>query len=101
LTINEEFTASLVLVRCRETHAGNHRWLVRLDNSLSPDVTIAARLRPGNLEILDYYLLPAIDRLSEQLRLASDNGVVLDVYRFENLNFFLSMGRRSVIGEAA
>ena len=101
LTINEEFTASLVLVRCRETHAGDHRWLVRLDNSLGPDVTIAARLRPGNQEILDYYLLPAIDRLSEQLRLASDNGVVLDVYRFENLNFFVSMGRRALIGYAA
>lgn len=91
LTINREFTASVVLVRCRETQAGNHRWLVRLDNSLEPDVTVAARLRPGNEEILDYYLLPSIDRLSEKLRLAQDNGVVLDVYRFDNLNFFVSL----------
>lgn len=101
LTINREFTASLALVRCRETHAGNHRWLVRLDNSLEPDVTIAARLRPGNQEILDYYLLPGMDRLSERLRLSPENGVVLDVYRFENLNFFVSMARRVAIGDAA
>ncbi len=101
LTINREFTASLVLVRCRETHAGNRRWLVRLDNSLNPDVTIAARLRLGNEDILDYYLLPGVDRLSEQLRLAPENGVVLDVYRFENLNFFVSMARRVAIGDAA
>jgi hypothetical protein len=73
----------------------------RLDNSLEPDVTIAPRLRPGNQEILDYYLLPGMDRLSERLRLSPDNGVVLDVYRFENLNFFLSMARRVAIGDAA
>jgi DNA invertase Pin-like site-specific DNA recombinase len=101
LTVNQEFTASLILVRCRETQAGNHRWLVRLDNSLNPDVTIATRLRPGNEDILDYYLLPGMDRLSEQLRLSEENGVVLDVYRFENLNFFVSMARRVAIGEAA
>jgi DNA invertase Pin-like site-specific DNA recombinase len=32
LTINLEFTASLVLARCRETAAGNHRWLIRLES---------------------------------------------------------------------
>jgi hypothetical protein len=101
LTINQEFTASLALVRCRESHAGSHRWLVRLDNSLEPDVTIAARLRPGNQEILDYYLVPGMDRLSERLRLSPDNGIVLDVYRFENLNFFVSMARRVAIGDPA
>lgn len=101
LTINQEFTVSLALVRCRETHAGNHRWLVRLDNSLRPDVTIATRLRPGNQEILDYYLLPGMEKLSEQLRLTPENGIVLDVYRFENLNFFASMARRVAIRDVA
>ena len=73
---------------------------MRLDNSLDPDVTVAARLRPGNEEILDYYLLPSIDRLSDNLRLAQDNGIVLDVYRFENLNFFVRLARRVAIEEA-
>lgn len=101
LTINEEFSASLVLARCRETPTGNHRWLVRLDNSLDPDVTVAARLKPGNQEILDYYLLPSMDTLVHRLRLAPENGIVLDVYRFENLNFLMSMARRVAIEEAA
>jgi DNA invertase Pin-like site-specific DNA recombinase len=101
LTVNEEFTASLVLARCRETPVGNHRWLVRLDNSLDPDVTIAARLRPGNEEILDYYLLPSMDILAHRLRLAPENGVVLDVHRFDNLNFLVSMARRVAIEAAA
>jgi hypothetical protein len=101
LTINREFTVSLVLARCRLTPSGHSRWLVRLDNSLQPDVTIAARLCPGDEAILDYYLLPGLDILSSKLRLSSDNGLVLDVYRFENLNFFVRMARRVAIGETA
>lgn len=101
LSINQEFTASLVLARCHQTRAGNHRWLVRLDNSLEPDVTVAARLCPGDDEILDYYLLPGMCDLSTKLRLAPHNGLLLDVYRFENLNFFVRMARRVALGEAA
>jgi DNA invertase Pin-like site-specific DNA recombinase len=101
LTINEEFSTSLVLARCRETPVGNHRWLVRLENSLDPDVTIAARLKPQNQEILDYYLLPNMGALVDKLRLAPENGIVLDVHRFENLNFLISMARRIPIEEAA
>jgi hypothetical protein len=101
LTVNQEFTASLVLARCQQSRAGHHRWLVRVDNSLSPDLTVAARLYPGNQDILDYYLLPGLDALSARLRLAPENGFTLDVYRFDNLNFFLRMGRRAALGEAA
>jgi len=101
LDVNGEFTASLVFARCRVTPAQNYRWLIRLDNSLNPDLTIAARLQPDNHNILDYYLLPAIDRISEELRLAPDNGLVLDVYRFENLNFFFRMARRALVQEVA
>jgi hypothetical protein len=94
LEINQEFTASLVISRCRETLTGKCRWLIRLENALDPDITIGARLTPGNENILDYYLFPKIETLAAQLRLASDNGVLLDAYRFESLNFFFSMARR-------
>jgi hypothetical protein len=56
---------------------------VNEDNDL---LTIAARLQPGNGEIMDYYLLPRLDILMDRLRLRSENGLVLDVYRFNNLN---------------
>jgi DNA invertase Pin-like site-specific DNA recombinase len=94
LTINCEYTASLILARCRETHAGNHRWHLRFDESLSPDIVLAARLQPGNEEILDYYLLPRLDVLTERLSLRPDNGLIMDVYRFNNLNFFMEMAHR-------
>ena len=72
LRVNDEFTVSIVLARCREIRAGTFRWLLRLDASLSPDITLAARLQPGNQDILDYYLFPGIDSLSKQLRFAAE-----------------------------
>jgi DNA invertase Pin-like site-specific DNA recombinase len=101
LTVNGDFTASVVVARCHESYTGSCRWLLRLERSLKPDVTVAVRLLPDNENILDYYLLPAVDVLARKLRLAPENAVVLDVYRFENLSFFLSLARRSHIEEAA
>ncbi len=101
MEINQEFTASLIIARCRETLLGKQRWLIRLENSLDPDVTIAARLKQGNEELLDYYIFPKIETLTAKVRLAGENGIPLDVYRFENLDFFLSMARRVSIEETA
>lgn len=101
LTINSEYTASLILARCRETRAGDHRWHLRFDESLSPDVVIAARLQPGNEEILDYYLLPRVDVLTERLNLRPENGLIIDVYRFNNLNFFMEMAQRARVESIA
>ena len=97
--INQELTASLVISRCRETLTGKYRWLIRLENALDPDITIGARLTPGNEDILDYYLFPKIETLAAQIRLAGENGVLLDAYRFENLDFFFSTARRTRIEE--
>jgi hypothetical protein len=101
LKINSEYSASLILARCRETSAGNLRWHLRFDESLNPDIIIAARLKPGNEDIMDYYLMPRIDVLRERLNLKSHNGLIWDVYRFQNLNFFMELARRSRIEEAA
>jgi len=61
LKVNEEFTTSLSLARCREVREAGHRWIVQFDTSLNPDITIAARMAPGNTSILDYYLFPSMD----------------------------------------
>lgn len=95
--INENWTASLILARCQETQAGNLRWLFRLERSLNTDVTIAARLAPGNQEVLDYYLLPRLEEFEKHIRLAPKNGLVLDVYRYDNLDLFFNLTRRVTI----
>ena len=52
-------------------------------------------------EPLDYYLIPKLDLLIEKLLMAEDNGVVLDTYRFDTLDFFFGMAQRMRVPEAA
>ena len=101
LTVNGEFTASLVVARCRRTESGSLRWSIRLDTGLAPDIAVAARMDADNKEPLDYYLLPAIDINLGKLLLAEDNGVGLDTYRFDTLDYFFGMAQRARIPEAA
>jgi DNA invertase Pin-like site-specific DNA recombinase len=101
LRVNDEFTVSLVVARCRRAESGALRWTIRLDSALAPDITVAARMDLQNKERLDYYILPRIDVTLEKLLLAEENGVRLDTYRFETLDFFFGMARRSRIPEAA
>jgi hypothetical protein len=101
LTINGEFTTSIVIARCRQTALGSLRWVIRIDSGLGPDVTVAIRMNSTNQEHLDYYLLPLIDITRGRLRLAEDNGAVLDTYRFDTLDFFFTMAERTKIRLAA
>ncbi len=101
LTINDEFTAGLSMARCREVRETDYRWIVRFDTSLNPDITIAARMAPGNTSILDYYLFPSMDVLSSRCRLAQDNGFVLDVYRTTDLSPLIRVARTIFLPEVA
>jgi hypothetical protein len=44
LQINGEYSAEVVLSRCRRTPAGSLRWFVRLDRQVAPDITVLARM---------------------------------------------------------
>lgn len=101
LTINGEFSASLVIARCIETEAGALRWKIRFDTGLQPDITIAVRMRAENQNVLDYYLLPRLDFPIARLRMAEDNGLYLDAYRFDTLGPFLELTARTNIRRAA
>ena len=54
LTVNGEFTASIVLARCQHTPTGSKRWKIRLDTGLVPDLTVAFRMDGANEAVLDY-----------------------------------------------
>ena len=101
MTVNEEFTLALSIARCRDLHEGEYRWVIRFDTSLDPDITIGARMAPGNTTVLDYYLFPSIDVLSDHCRLAENNGFVLDVYRATDLTPLVNLARPHLLPEAA
>ncbi|MDP9412528.1 MAG: recombinase family protein [Pseudomonadota bacterium] len=101
LAVNREFSVSVLIVRCQRTQAGALRWRLRFDTGLEPDITVAVRMDAGNRRPFDYYLFPRIDRLGARVRLAEDNSLMLDGYRFETLELLYQFGERIQIAEAA
>lgn len=94
LVINDMFTASMVIGRCNTLQNGGHRWKIRFDTVLNPDVTIAVRMNKENSNVLDYYLLPSLDFSEPKLKLDEQNTDFLDSYRFENLGYLYQMAKR-------
>ncbi len=101
LTINREFTVSIVVARCITTPIGTRRWKIRFDVGLWPDITLAVRMDEPNESALDYYLLPRIDMTAPNVRLAEDNGISLDAYRFETLDVLFELAARATLREVA
>jgi DNA invertase Pin-like site-specific DNA recombinase len=99
ITINGEFTGSIVIARCLSTRGGGAmRWSLRLDTALRPDITVAVRLAPDNEQPMDYYLLPQIDIKASRLRIAQRNAIFLDAYRCDTLHRFFQISARMRLG---
>ncbi|WP_341772826.1 recombinase family protein [Burkholderia pseudomallei] len=94
LWVNEEFKVSLALSRCRPTGAGSNRWIIRFDNALRPDITVAVRMEIDAKSIRDYFLLPAIDISSDVVRLGDYNDFGFEAYRYDNLDMLCHLARR-------
>jgi DNA invertase Pin-like site-specific DNA recombinase len=101
LWVNREFTVSIVLARCHAFDNGHRRWKVRLDSSLAPDISVAARLEDGNKSLRDYYLLPRMDVGLSGISLADRNAAELESYRFETLDYLYGMAARARLRMAA
>jgi hypothetical protein len=99
--VNEEFSLSMIMARCQPTASGSMRWNLRFDTSLRPDVTIAVRLEPDNQLVRDYYIFPGTDLFTKRLRLSRENGILIDLYRFDDLKFLEGMTERTWIERAA
>jgi len=101
LRLNDEFSVSLVLARCQGHDSNRHRWKIRFDTSLAPDITVAVRLEQDNTAPLDYYLLPRLDFGQARLSLADRNAVEFESYRFDTLDYLYGMAERTRLGTAA
>ena len=101
ISIDDTLAISVIIARCRHTPGGAYRWRLRFDTSLEPDVTIAVRMDAHNRCPLDYYLFPRLDLAAKQLKLAEDNGLALDGYRFDSLDPFYEFMTPIQIVEAA
>lgn len=91
IDVNHEFSVSIVMARCQQSAQGRNRWKIRFDTSLSPDITIAIRLNPGNDSVMDYYLLPWRDVGRPGINLADQNAIEVESYRFDTLDYLYGM----------
>jgi len=101
LNVNDEFTLSVVIARCRMTSGGSSRWHIHFDAGLLPDITLAIRMDDMNEQILDYYILPMLDMTVSGLLLSEANGISLDCYCFDGLDWLFEMAQRMNLREVA
>lgn len=101
LQVNGMLSISIVIARCQTTASDAMRWMVRLDAEHSPDLTIAVRMDAPNQAPLDYYVLPSLDFREARLRIKEDNGIFLDGYRYESLEYLFGMAQTVHAGIAA
>ena len=73
------------------------RWKIRLETGLASDITIAVRMDQENKVPIDYYLLPLFDMTTDRIKIAEDNGLMLDAFRFNSLEYFFAMAERAQI----
>jgi DNA invertase Pin-like site-specific DNA recombinase len=93
LLLNRMLTISIVVARCRILPSGTFRWRVQLDAGLDPDLTVVVRMDAANVTPLDYYVLPSIDVREARLRIKEDNGMFMDGYRYDSLEYVFGMAR--------
>ncbi len=101
LSVNDELSLSVTIARCQESIGGRLRWRFGFDTSLVPDVTVAVRMAADNVRPLDYFLFPGLDLVGGRLRLAEENGLSIDAYRFDDLEELFELTARIPFAAAA
>ena len=99
LTINEELTVRFLVSRCCRSKSG-HRWYFRPENLPSCDITIEARMNPRNDRVLDYFVVPRLERCRNQSYYGSSKSFI-NIFRFDDLSVLDNMVRRTTIKEKA
>ena len=97
LIVNGEYSAAIMVSRCRTTAAGASRWVIRLGSRRIPDITVLVRMDPANEQPCDFYLLPLIDIRLPTIRLAEYNAAYVDAYRFDSMDGFTQLALRGRI----
>jgi DNA invertase Pin-like site-specific DNA recombinase len=100
LSVNGEWTASIIIVRCQAAPSGSLRWRLRFDSSLAPDITIAVRMDHANERALDYFLVPRLEMRTWPQRLSEVNNNLIDSYRFDTLDVLEELALQSPAKES-
>ena len=92
LTVNENLNLRVGIARCRAFKRFNS-WRLQLCTPWKPDVSIFARLAPGNETILDYFCVPTSKERRAQITLSPQSPMPRDIQQFTNLGFLEDFAR--------
>ncbi|MCX7143817.1 MAG: recombinase family protein, partial [Proteobacteria bacterium] len=95
LHVGDGLTVSLVLARCQTFNSGARRWRIGFNTKPAPDLILAIRLNASNTAERDYYLLPRFNFGNAPLHLSEKHAAELECFRFETLEFFYGLTRRT------
>ena len=77
-------------------------WTLPLNGVQPADVTVLGRLKPPERNVLDYFIIPAISHLRGTFQTRErENDPFLEIYRFDNLDGFVSSFRQCSIAETS
>ncbi len=91
ITINDSLKLSLILSRCHKLKSGKLRWVVRFESNLKSDLNIIVRMNSSNSEPVDYYILPSIESFENEIKIKENNSLLLELYRFDDIEFFFKL----------
>jgi DNA invertase Pin-like site-specific DNA recombinase len=97
LMINEELSISIRMALCHHRYKA-YEWTIDFANATPADVSIVVRLGIDNETVLDYYVFPLTELIGKTIRITEHNQLALDTYRFDDLDFFLELCKKTTIG---
>jgi DNA invertase Pin-like site-specific DNA recombinase len=101
LRVNDEFTISVAVARCRRTPYGYPHWLAPAERGTVPDVKVAIRMNPDNQTIRDYLIAPANEVDGKPLNLALNKGLAFNAFFFKSLDPLFALAARNTITAAS
>lgn len=91
LTVYKNIKISVVPSRCKIMKSGRLRWVVRLERSLNPDISVVMRMNESNTKVVDYYILPHLEKIENLMDLKEDNTFLLELFRFDDLHILTDL----------
>ncbi|WP_318011691.1 recombinase family protein [Mesorhizobium sp. CO1-1-8] len=100
LRVNEEFTVSIAMGRCRNTPYGYPHWVASAERGPTADLKVAIRMSPDNQTILDYLIAPANEIGGKPLNHALNKRLEFNTFFFKSLDPLFALAERDAVAVA-
>ncbi len=95
IRINNEFTMSVAISRCRPTMYGYPRWHFAVDRNPASDITVVIRMNRDFETVRDYLVVPTTELADDLVVLSAHNGIELDGFCFATLAPLIALAARA------